>query len=322
MSAIGLDIGHSAVKVAAGGDTHLFPTAACKATDLSTAEAAQAAKADAVTVDSTDYFVGRTALTHANGRVLEGLSDNWIDTPEHNALMIAGFRKGLAMLDNSDDAILVMGLPSRLLGAQQKRLAELARMHLSLPADRIRVLPQAMGAFMSIVLDKDGSPVDGRQVDEERWGVIDIGYYTTDYGLIDGGIWSAAGAKSAPGANTVAAQLREALAKDHQVDLPLRKCDEVLRTRKLKIYGQPVDVSQTVDDLCETYARSVIEGAVAALGDALPTLDGVLVAGGGADLIFSAIKKQFGHAISAQSPRVSIAEGLQRYGLLASKSRS
>ncbi len=66
-AAIGLDIGHSAVKVAVSdskGKRHFLtiPTAVCQAIKISyEAEAERAAK-ETVKVGSIDYFIGDTAL--------------------------------------------------------------------------------------------------------------------------------------------------------------------------------------------------------------------------------------------------------------------
>lgn len=319
MSAIGLDIGHSAVKVAAGGSHTLFPTAAFPAVELSVEEAARAAKAETVRVNGQDYFVGQTALVHSGGRVLEGLADNWIETPEHIALLIAGYRRGLDALEGDEDPILMLGLPSRLHKAQQKRLQELAIMHLSIPQSQVRVLPQPLAAFMSLILDEHGDTRPDRDLTQERWGVIDIGYYTTDYGLIQGGQWSHAGARSSAGANVVAEQLQQRLAAQHAFTFPLRACEEMLRIKRAKLYGKTLDVSDDVDVICDQFARQVIEGAAQVLAENLPQLDGILVAGGGADLVFPAMKKEWPHALIAPTPRFSIAEGLRRYGLLLLK---
>jgi plasmid segregation protein ParM len=311
---IGLDIGHSAVKIAAGNNRQMFPTAACPAANLAVDEAAKAAKADTVRLNGKDYFVGQTALIHTAGRLLDGLSDDWIETPEHLALMIAGYHRAKASIDD-ENPLLVMGLPSRLHARQHQRLRELAVMHLHIPLDRVRVVPQPVGAFMGLALDEQGQPVANRSIDTERWGVIDVGYYTTDFGLLIGGIWSHAGARSIAGANTVADALRERIANEHKTTISLRAADEALRTGTLRLYGRTIDVSDHARDASSNFARQIIEGAVNTFGETLPSLDGILIAGGGADLVFPHLQKEFPHAVCAETPRFAIAEGLRRFGI-------
>lgn len=312
---IGLDIGHSSVKVAAGSHREIFPTAAWPAAALNVEESARAAKADTVRVNGRDYFVGQTAIIHTAGRLLDGLSDGWIETPEHLALMTSGYHRGKSAVDE-EDPILVMGLPSRLHAAQHQRLRELAVMHLSIPIERVRVVPQPVGAFMALALTAEGVAVADRSIDSERWGVIDIGYYTTDFGLLLGGIWSHAGARSISGANTAADALRERIAATHNTPISLRDADNALRAGQIRLLGKVIDVSGPVQDASNDFARQIIEGAIHTFGDTLPSLDGILVAGGGADLVFPQLQRQFPHAVCAEAPRFAIAEGLRRFGCL------
>jgi plasmid segregation protein ParM len=316
MSSIGLDIGHSAVKVSAGGKQLMFPSAATPAVGLSVEESARSAAAETVRVKGTDYFVGNTALIHTAGKLLEGLSDDWIETPEHIALMIAGYRLGKAQLDTTEEPMVVLGLPSRLHKAQHQRLREIAVMHLGLPEERVRVIPQPVGAYMGMALDTNGTPAGHVDIAAQKWGVIDIGFYTSDFGLLYGGVWSDAGARSIPGANAVAANLRDRVNAKNGTDISLRTADEVLRSRTLRLFGKSIDVAQDVDQTCATFARQLVEGAITTFGNELATLDGILVAGGGADLVFPLLKNAFDHAVCIETPRFSVAEGLRRYGLL------
>lgn len=315
MDVIGLDIGHSTVKVAAGSEHIIFPTAATPAVKLSVAEAMDDAKQDQVSVNGKDYFVGRTALIHTNGNLLDGLRDDWIETDEHIALLVAGYKRGIRAL-GTDEVLLVLGLPSRLHARQKDRLTELAAMALQIDKGRIRVLPQALGAYMATVLDADGEPLEGRAITEERWGVVDIGYYTADFGLIDSGVWSAAGARSENGANQMATDLRERINAEKGISLSLRECDEILRTKTKKIQGTVQDFDGLVDECARAYSRSIVEQASQVFGERLNTLDGIIIAGGAGVLVLPHVKAAWPHATSAAAPRFAISEGLRRYGAL------
>lgn len=315
MEVIGLDIGHSAVKVSAGGKQMIFPTAATLAVELGMDEAAQQAKADLVNVDGHDFFVGDTALIHTNGNLLDGLRDDWIETREHIALLVSGYQRGKAAT-GEDDIHLVVGLPSRLHLSQHVRLRELAAMHLQIEPARVSVLPQPLGAFMATVLGDDGAPIADRNPGDERWGVIDIGYYTADFGLIENGVWSAAGAKSHQGANQMAEMIRIGVLEKTGVNLPLRDADKVLRTRATKLYGKVIDLSELVDNVAQTYSNAIVEHAINVFGQRLPSLDGIIIAGGAAELIHRNLKREWKHAITTKASRFTVAEGMRRYGLM------
>lgn len=317
MDVIGLDIGHSTVKVAAGSEHIIFPTAATRAVALHVEEASASAKNDLVRVGGQEYFVGRTALIHTNGNLLDGLRDDWIETDEHQALMVSGFNRASKVLGTSD-VLLVMGLPSRLHGAQKNRVVELAVMHLGLPKDQVVVIPQPLGAYMAAVLDKDGQVAENQaaRIHDSRWGVIDIGYYTADFGLVDSGVWSAAGARSLGGANVIATELRDRIYASKGVGLSLREADEALRTKSTKHMGEVVDLEALVEECAEHYSRGIIEFAGRVFGERLPTLDGILIAGGAADLVHPHVSKVWKHAITAPAARFTVAEGMRRYGQL------
>lgn len=313
MEVIGLDIGHSAVKIAAGDERIMFPTAATLAMPLALEEAQASAKVDLARVRGKDYFVGDTALIHTNGALLDGLRDDWIETDEHAALLVSGYQRGLAVTGDAD-AMLVLGLPSRLHHRQGQRLADIAAMLLQMDRGKVCVVPQPLGAFMAAVLDEKGEPVSGRDIVGERWGVIDVGYYTADFGLIESGVWSAAGAESANGANSMAADMRHRITEHLGVTLPLRDADATLRTRSAKVFGKVADLGEHVDDVSRGYATTLIEGAMSVFGPRLATLDGIIVAGGAAGLVHPYIKAVWPHAIAAEHPRYTVADGMRRYG--------
>jgi plasmid segregation protein ParM len=311
--AIGLDIGHSAVKVAAM-TPFLFPTAAIPALDLAVDTASDSARSDTVQVGNQSYFVGETAVIHSGGRAIDGLSDNWIDTDEHHALLIAGYTKARRQRV-TNDATLALGLPSRLYSAQKERLRTTAARLLTLPTDRVIVLPQPMAAFYTRLLDADGVPACKGE-ENGKWIIIDVGYYTTDFGCIDREIWSVAGQESMAGTYIAAQQLKRLIADRYGLDLTVRDAERALRTKRLLDQGETIDVTELVAQSAETAAKSIIDGAIRVFGSGtLRGANGIFVAGGGAALLFDAIKATWKHATCATNPRFAVAEGLRRCAL-------
>lgn len=311
--AIGLDIGHSAVKVAVN-EAFLFPTAALPAVELSVETANDSAKGDTVQVGSNKYFVGDTALIHSGGRILDGLSDNWTATEEHQALLVAGYQKALRKL-GTDDVNLALGLPSRLYSAQKEQLRLHASSLLMLPKDRIFVLPQPLAAFYSKLLEADGTPSEHMD-DDSKWYIIDIGYYTTDFGCFDSGVWSAAGQESMPGTHVVAQNLKKLVAGRYDLDITIRDAERILRTKSMRDQGEVIDMSDLVTQATTPVARSIIDRASQVFGGAaIRGAHGVFVAGGGSALMFGAIKDEWKHTICADNSRFAVAEGLRRYGM-------
>lgn len=311
--AIGLDIGHSAVKVAAIHPI-LFPTAAMPAVELAVGEASTAAKDDTVWVGSRRFFVGDTAIIQSGGRAINGLTDDWIDSDEHNALMVAGYRKALRQF-GTQSASVALGLPSRLYKTQKARLRARAAMLLSLPQERIYVVPQPLAAFYTNMLDPDGLP-SARGGDDAKWYIIDIGYYTTDFGIVDRGVWSAAGQESMAGTHVAAQHVKRLISDHHGLDLTIRDAEQVLRTRAFRDQGENINAADFIDQATELVAKSIIDGATQVFGaGAIRSAAGIYVAGGGANLLFDAIARTWRHAVSPKNPRFAIAEGLRRCAL-------
>ena len=67
------------------------------------------------------------------------------------------------------------------------------------------------------------------------------------------------------------------------------------------------EVVDTATRLMEPYARR---------------LDGVIVAGGGADMVYGVLRDRWPHAIKAEDPRFSVAEGMRRFGAALSLVRA
>lgn len=314
MDVIALDIGRSAVKIAAGNSKILFPTAVCLAVDpdrLAVGDAAATAERDTVEIDGVRYFIGETAVKQSRDKTSEGLRDDWIESSEHKALL-KGAYQAAKRETGVDDGLLLLGLPSRLFSEQHKRLLEIAAMTLQMDKRHIRVVPQAYGAYMALMLDEDAAAAEGRDPDKEAWGVIDVGYYTTDFALMDGGSWTAFAANSVGGTHRAAQTLVE-VAGDVHMKLP--EAEKALISRSIKHNGKVVDLAKEVKVASERLASEIMSAAAQAFGDHLPRLDGILVAGGGAELVAAEIKKKWPHTETLAQSRFSVAEGMRRFGV-------
>ncbi len=309
MNSLAIDIGRSAIKIAVNSVSTIFPTAVCPAVDLTMSEAAEAAKQDTVEIDGRRYFIGKTAVVQSRTPASEGLRDDWIESDEHRALLKGAYQKARRE-SGVDEVMLILGLPSRLHGAQKARLAEIASITLGLPLEQIRVVPQPFGAYSALILDENANYASKRDPESESWGVIDVGYYTTDFALMHEGQWTAFAAESVGGTHKAAEYLREKV-----THLDLHEAESTLLRKSVKHHGKTIDLVREVDEVAERLANEIIGSASQVLGSRLPRLDGILIAGGGSELVFSAIKKKWDHSHSIPNPRFAVAEGMRRYGV-------
>lgn len=310
---IGLDVGHSAVKIATNEGTDIIVAAATIAPDLSTAAARTAAESDTVTMGKEKWLVGESALIHTLGRVTDGLRDDWMTTPEYAALLKAGYLRAIHKAGEEPEA-LVVGLPSRLFASQKDRLAEVVSSTVQLDKGRVAVMPQPLAAFFTTYkpTDEDAVPAEA----DGSWVIIDIGYYTTDFGLVNRAIWSEQASQSAPGVAYAADVLRQAISTANGIDVPVRKCAEILRTKSMRYDGSVQDMTPRVNFAAEQFGTLIMERAERVFGDKLHDADGIMVVGGGAELAFGAIHKRWKHATLPENPRFAVAIGMQRAGAL------
>jgi plasmid segregation protein ParM len=90
-----------------------------------------------------------------------------------------------------------------------------------------------------------------------------------------------------------------------------------METGTMLMSGKPVPVAEELAASIEPLCREIQETANQVLGSAtLRRMQGLLIAGGGAPLLFPHLAKAWPQAVLSEEPRFSVAEGFMRAGLL------
>lgn len=314
--AVGLDIGHSAVKICwqqtSQVEKSIFPSAVSPAVVLSDYETARRAAGETVSISGTNYFYGETAVVQAGQSAPTGLVANWVKTNEYKVLCAAVAdrleRAGVSL----KNAVVVCGLPSSQVQSQSDGLREL--MLAIFPHAEIKIFPQPMGAYAYHRFNERGLP--SKNIGEgEAWGVIDVGRYSTDYLLVIAGNVVERVSNSSSGTRVVADFLREVLRRTRQIDdVTPQECEEIIATGSLMSFGKRISVSREIDEAVGLASGELIDAASRLLGQDARRMSGLVVAGGGATLFHSRIKAMFPHAILCPEPRYAVAEGFRRIG--------
>lgn len=317
---IGLDIGRSAVKVAYEHNgqraSFLFPSNVCLAHTISHEETADAAEKETVTVAGQRYFTGLTARQQGRSGTLVGMSDGWIERPEYLALVAAALKKieaqGVANLKN---AYLIIGSPSSVYDEQRVRLADITRKVID---THIKVMPQPSGAYFAHIFSPKGIPLAGKAYDSDEklldWAVIEIGHYTTDFIMIQEGRVIANSFDSTEGIGNCIGMLGHLLA-EHKIKTSEVSITEALVTGKIKHFGKEIDVSEMVEQAVAPIVQKVIAKADAIFDRDAAALDGIILAGGGAQFMHRALHDKWPHVCKMENSRMAVAEGFLRYGL-------
>lgn len=316
---IGFDIGHSAVKICYRDNARLiFPASAGPAIHISEENTARAASAETVMVDGKAYFFGATAHSQLSKKLKLGLNQDWVTTPEHTALFLGGLKKlSDAGIDTSKEGSsklsVVLGLPAAYHSEYKTFVKDMALNYL--PDAEINVLPQPFGCYQKMLFNPDGKKNEERGMARQDWAVVEVGYYTTDFLLVKKGRFIQLNSPSCEGVSLATESLYQTLTqrRNHRIDFD--SCQLAMKTREIKQYGQPVNVTDDVKDAAELLAGKVFDTAKMTFGETVASLDGVLIAGGGAPLVFEEIKKVWPHAEMDEDSRFSVAEGFRRYSL-------
>lgn len=327
--AIAIDGGHSMFKVRAASlsspsqrFSFQIPTVVMPAIALTNEQTRQKAELETVELDGRKYFFGETALRQGRSEVYTGQNAEWIESPQHDALVLGAWRKVMQSFGNRPSRVhLVMGLPAKFVGPQRETLRQRILALLAprlLPGQTLRVMvqSQADAPLQWLSIRSDGSLDPHRDLDNEAWGVIEIGHYTTDFALSDRGAMLEYAAVSCPGMHLVYDGMSSAMS---QAKLPtsLDVVESAVRSGGIKLFGQRVDVSHLLAQAKAGFEAVVLDEADRIFGQKAAVLDGIIVGGGGAELLLSRLKERYPNAVANDEPRMMVAEGFCRLGLLS-----
>lgn len=315
---IALDVGHSAVKVVAdsahGRSSFLFPSVVTGAIELMEGTARRAAKRETVEVDGRSFFFGETAVTQGAADSESGLSENWITTAPYSALVAGAFLK-LSQLPNpisTDNAIIVVGLPAKYIRSQSPLLKQV--MTKIAPSAHILVLPQPMGPFMTIQFDDQGVESKNHKIGEEAWGIIEVGHYTTDFGVVRKGHWIDKNAGSCSGAHVIVARIAQLIKEQRGHSMTLIETTKAVVDGSFMDFGETVDIFPFVEAAKQVLIDDVLDTIDRLLDRDARSLNGIVLAGGAAQLLYPIVHAKYKHAIMADNSRMTVAEGFFRAG--------
>jgi len=153
-----------------------------------------------------------------------------------------------------------------------------------------RVFVQAAGAVYSEILGDDGratgKPIvldDGRPVDltDSKIGVIDVGFKTTDYVVLERMRWVDLESSSVNvGMNTIFRAVQRELNRRFNYDLPLYNVESAVASGEIESAGKKYDVRPITEAAMQAIAKKILD-SISADWQNRAALRAVLVAGGG-----------------------------------------
>jgi plasmid segregation protein ParM len=330
-AAIGIDLGHSSVKIAVKSTngplkeaTEIFPTVVRNWSYIADTATAKKTEADTVEVEDRKFFVGVTAVRQGQADTFTGQNRNWVNTIQHDALLAGAWQRALNILHKNDQPdpqriVLVLGLPASYYLEQRKyirtRADQIIRPRLKVGQTlEIFVQSQSRAPFACVSIDGAGHPT-GVGGDTESWGVVEIGHFTTDFTFHDRGQEVESAASSASGAHLVYDNIA-ANFKQRGYLSDFESVTDAIQRKHIKVYGKDVDVSDTVNAAISQFSTYILDEVTTRFGEKAQRMDGIIVAGGGAAIVGKDIQDRFPNAIIPDAARYAVAEGYSRIGLL------
>lgn len=329
---MGIDVGHSSVKISIKsgdktplvGASEIFPTVVRNWTQIANEETARKALIDTVEINGRKFFVGVTAQRQGQAESFSGQSRNWIETEPHDALLVSAWNRACSILSRNDFAhpdcvSLVLGLPASYYAEQRETLRNRANLLLQ-PLIKnhqelhIYIESQSRAPLLCVTFDADGRET-GHAGEDESWGVVEIGQFTTDFTLHDRGQEVNSAATSARGTHMVYERIAAIFKQQSHVS-DFETISTAIHHRKIKVYGKETDVSDLIAPAIAEFSNYILEEVATRFGEKARGMDGIIVAGGGAYIVGQEIKSKYPNAIIPPNPRFTVAEGYSRFGLL------
>lgn len=319
---LGLDIGYSNLKTAMGHvgrgpKTSIVPSGAAPEDRLP--------HGIRIAEEGTRLFVGeepwRVGLGHGRFDLWQrSLHGNYTETPTYRAL----FYSALMMSGEKKVDRLVTGLPVRqwLDGKTRENLKTLLTgTHQILPGrkvpvSKVDVIPQPLGAYLDMYW-KAGEEISA--LSEGRVLVIDPGFYSVDWVIIDGGALRHSASGSSLDAMSVLLQETSTLiAEAHEGNVNIDRLEEALRfgRNRVFLFGHEIALKPFLQKASAVVTRQALEAIQQSIRRESGSVDIVILAGGGAPLYREGVLHQFGKSkvLMNPEPELANARGFYFYG--------
>lgn len=271
--------------------TLLFPSLALPAAGSPPGRLLDRRNTRLVEVDDIQYEVGPDADLLSGVHTALVLHENYINTPEHQALFLGA----LSYMGMSEIDVLAVGLPVEFMAHQSDDLKKrLAGVHTVPGLGQVRVkhvvvLPQPVGGLIDHLTRLGVSEAEAPRTTL----MIDPGFFTVDWTASRGLKYLPAMTGSFPAG---VSQVLQSMARNLSDELGVRydnlhSLDRAMVSGELRVAGQAIDIHNHLD-----HARERLVPAIHALCNQVGAgldIDRIVVGGGGANIIAPLIKHAF-----------------------------
>jgi plasmid segregation protein ParM len=334
MEVLGIDIGFGFTKATNGKDTLIFKSIFGDATDIQFwADFGEGGPTDHihVTIDGKSYFIGD--LAEQQSSVLNFTLDQerlLADYVKVLSLTVAGmFLKNDASINVPVN--LVSGLPIGYFKENHARFNDLLAGHHTVTyhshdgqqknreiyINKVRMLPQPMGSILNLLMDDKGK-IANKELAKQKIGVVDIGFRTTDFAILDRLRYINRGSKTidtgiSKGFSVIANKLRE----KSSVNVELYRLYRAAETGSITMRGHGFSFPKIRDQVYSQLAISIANEIDRLWADDWD-IDAIFLSGGGSRELAVYLEPLItGNVIPAdpgQDSRLNNVKGYMKYG--------
>ncbi len=331
MAIIGLDIGFGFTKGANGRDTIVFKSIFGEAPDIQYREQMLGAPAIGehlhVSIDGQDYFVGELAERQSNVRSFTLDQNQFVK--EFSKVMALAAVGSIAEKDKP--VRIVTGLPISYYRRHRDELAKILKgkheitltdhkgqwHEVPVTISHVRVIPQPFGSLFNQMLNNMGEVTDKRFV-QQKIGIIDIGFRTSDYTVADKTRFSERGSRTTESGIAKAFALISGKLKEMTgVNVEIYRLYDAVSKGTIKVRGKSIDLKSMTKQ-----AFSKLSAAIASDVERLWVddwdIDLMVITGGGGAVLGSYLRPLLQGEVLTLDPssdaRLNNVRGYWKYG--------
>lgn len=329
MGVLGLDIGFGFTKVAMDNKHLMFKSLIGSVEEIlfkSNFTLASATESIHVTIDGNDYFIGEYAEKQSSVRhyTLEQdkLTTNFLKVLSLTAIGLVNEKyvplkvvSGLPVLyfrDYSEQYRKILTGHHEITFHQPDGKGILRRLNIS----EVRMVPQPYGSMMNILLNDRGK-IANRDLARQKVGVVDIGFNTTDYILIDKLHYISRGSKTINlGISDCFRQIADKIRQKSGLSVELYRLYNPLNSGSIKLKGQTYNLDKLKEQVFKETAEVIANEVNQAWADDWD-MDTIILTGGGSKEMAEHMKPLLnGHIIlpePGQDTRINNVQGFMKY---------
>jgi hypothetical protein len=253
-----------------------------------------------IETEAGHWYVGQTALSQSINKIT-GKDEQWAFSPEYLALLLYGLSQYVSAETDALTVDLALSLPIADYRRNRPALTKIfQRAHL---VKRPRRRALVINIRSLVFLPQGFAPTKKYLTHTNMIGSLDLGSRNINYVTVEKGILIDVKTDSVEGGATqVLVDIGKRIEQSTKRELNIHQIVETVATKKVKSFGEEIDVSDIINDRVKYYHRS-IESLISKIWDNTSDIDKIVIFGGGALLVGDKLTKKYSQAVVSDNPQ-------------------